>query len=138
MSDFDDQLPKDQNFRELIIAAKIISSILIGVVAGIFAYFAFNNIVAALIAAPLAGGLLIGLLFAGEEHRQTFASVLCACFVGSIILFVMLQTKTESFASFFGYVGGLACVVAVLALFGIICDRRLKGSHFRRRFGSHF
>ena len=32
----------------------------------------------------------------------------------------MLQTKSESFASFFAYVGGFACVVAVLALIAIV------------------
>ena len=111
---------KEQNVQELIVAAKIISSILFGLLCGLLAYFAFNGIVAALVAAPLAGGLLIGLFFAHEEHRQAIASVICACFIGAIVLFVMIHTKSESFASFFAYIGGFACAIAVLAFIGIV------------------
>ena len=72
---------KEQNAQELVLAAKIIASILIGLLCGLGAYFAFKGIVAALIAAPLAGGLLMGLFFAKEEHRQTITSAICACFI---------------------------------------------------------
>ena len=120
MSDSEGQSLKEQNAQELIIAAKIIAAILIGLLCGLGAYFAFKGIVPALIAAPLAGGLLIGLFFADEEHRKAIASVICACFIGAIILFAIVHTKTESFASFFAYIGGFACIVSVLALIAIV------------------
>lgn len=119
MRDMNKQLLKEQNIQELIVAAKIISSILFGFVSGLVAYFAFNGIVAALVAAPLGGGLLIGVFFATDDHRMTIASILGVCIIGSIILAVMIRVQTETYASFFGFVGGLACVIAVVALIAI-------------------
>lgn len=120
MSDLNKQLLKEQNAQELVVAAKIISSILIGLLCGLIAYFAFNRTVFALVAAPLAGGLLIGVFFAHKEHRITIASILVVCVVGAIILAVMIRIESETYASFFGYVRGLACIVAVIALIPIV------------------
>ena len=120
MSDMNKQLLKEQNVQELIVAAKIISSIMFGLLCSLVAYFAFNGILAALVAAPLGGGLLIGLFFASDDHRITIASILGVCIIGSIILALMIRIQSETYASFFGFVGGLAFVIATLALIAIV------------------
>lgn len=120
MSDLNKQLLKEQNVQELVVAAEIISSILIGILCGLVAYFAFNGIVFALVAAPLAGGLLIGVFFAPKEHRITIASILGVCVIGGIILAVMIRIESETYASFFGFVAGIGSVIAVIALIAIV------------------
>ena len=47
----------EQNVQELMVAGKIIASILLGLMCGFLSYFAFNGIVIALLAAPVAGDM---------------------------------------------------------------------------------
>jgi len=115
-----DKRASEQNAQELIIAGKIINSILLGLMCGFLAYFAFNRIVIALVAAPIAGGLLIGVFFAHELHRKTIASILGLCVLFVTILAVMVRIESESYASFFAYLGGFAGVIAVLALLAVV------------------
>ena len=119
MSDMNKRALK-QNTQELITAGKIIASILLGLMCGFLAYFAFNGIVIALFAAPIAGGLLIGLFFAPEEHRKTIASIFGFCLFLAIVSAVMIRIESETYASFFGYLAGFAGGIAALALLAII------------------
>lgn len=109
-----------ENTKELVVAGKIIASLLIAIAIGLLSFIAFNGIVISSVTTLLAGGLLTGLFFAPPEYRKIFALAFCLCVISGIVMSVLVRIDKESYASFFGYVGGLSCVFAVISLLLII------------------
>lgn len=120
MTEMKDRVPQEQSTLELIIAGKIIASILLGLLCGFFAYFAFYGMIVALFVALIVAGLLAGTFFAPEEGRKSIALVLVILLLVAIAFATLIRIGAKSYAAFFENLGGIAWYVALIALVSIV------------------
>lgn len=114
-------LLSDENINELLISAKIFTSIMWGVACGFISYGLFHSVPTTIVASPLMGTMLVGSFFGPQEHRKDFAIAIAAMFFCTLIVAGMMKIESSTYTSFFNFLYGLFCFACIVGLIVFIC-----------------